>query len=240
MSAPRRSRFATTQWSLVVAASETEMPAARGALADLCEVYWYPLYAFARRSGADPDTARDQTQGFFAELIDKNVVGQADRQRGRFRTFLIAAFRHHRGHERQKANAAKRGAGELPLSQDLAAAERWYDSEPQETVTPESLYERRWALTLLERVLESLREEYEAAGRHALFRELEPLLVGASTAGPYREIGERLGMSEAAIKVAAHRLKQRYAARLREAIAATVARPEEVDEELRFLIAAVR
>ena len=211
-----REAFKTTHWSLVLAAGDLEDSRSRQALAELFEAYWYPLYAFARRSGADPDTACDQTQSFFAELIDKNVVGQADRHRGRFRTFLIAAFRHHRGHERQKANAAKRGAGELKV-----------------------IFTVRSSITLLEGVLGSLREEYEAAGKKALFEELAPLLAGAGTAGPYREIGERLGMSEAAIKVAAHRMRKRYAARLREAIAATVERPEQIDEELRSLIKAV-
>lgn len=232
-------RFVTTHWSLVVAAADDDSEPARSALAELCETYWYPLYAFARRTGADPDAARDLTQGFFVELLAKGYLAQADRTRGRFRTFLLAAFRHFRSKEREKAHALKRGAGELPLSLDYEVGERTYIAEPRESVTPEDLYERHWALTLLARVMEGTRFEYEQAGKGLLFELLEPTLSGHGVSSSYRAIGERVGMSEAAVKVAAHRLRRRYQDRLRATVAATVADPSEVDGELRDLIAAV-
>ncbi len=222
----------------MVAAAEKESEPARSALTELCETYWYPLYAFARRTGADPDAARDLTQGFFLELLAKGYLAQADRRRGRFRTFLLAAFRHFRSKERDKAHALKRGAGQLPLSLDYEVGERTYIAEPRESVTPEDLYQRRWALTLLDRVMEGTRLEYEQSGKGSLFELLEPTLSGRGSAS-YRAIGEQIGMSEAAVKVAAHRLRRRYQNRLRATVAATVAEPSEVDGELRDLIAAV-
>ncbi|MCP4004120.1 MAG: sigma-70 family RNA polymerase sigma factor [bacterium] len=233
------SRFVTTHWSLVVAAADEQSEPARSALAELCETYWYPLYAFARRTGANPDVARDLTQGFFVELLAKSYLAQADRTRGRFRTFLLAAFRHFCSKERDKANALKRGSGQLPLSLDYDVGEKAYVAEPRDPMTPEDLYERRWALTLLGRVMEGTRVEYEQAGKGVLFELLEPTLSGHGVSSSYRAIGERVGMSEAAVKVAAHRLRRRFQGRLRATVAATVADPSDVDGELRDLIAAV-
>lgn len=234
-----RSRFATTQWSLVVAAANDSSEPARDALTELCEAYWYPLYAFARRTGSDPDDARDLTQGFFVELLAKGYVGQADSSRGRFRTFLLAAFRHYRSKQREKAQALKRGGGVVPLSLDYDLGEQSYIAEPRAADTPDDLYQRRWALTLLRQVIDQLRDEFEQSGRAGLFAALEPTLSGGEPEGSYREIGERLGMSEAAIKVAAHRLRRRYQDRLRLTVGATVANAGEVDDELRCLIRAV-
>ena len=232
-------RFATTRWSLVVAAADSEHESARTALAELCADYWYPLYVFARRSGSNHEDARDLTQGFFAELLDKHVVAQADRERGRFRTFLLAAFRHFASRQRERDRALKRGGGEVSLSLDYGKGEERYVAEPADPSTPDRLYERRWAMELLARVLRELRDEYEKTRRGDLFAELEPLIGGAAPAKPYAEIATRMGMTETAVKVAAHRLKRRYRDRLHLAVAATVADPGEVDDELRQLIIAV-
>ncbi|MDH3283171.1 MAG: sigma-70 family RNA polymerase sigma factor [Acidobacteriota bacterium] len=235
----RRGGFATTHWSVVVAAGDRASPDAERALASLCEAYWYPLYAFARRRGADPEEARDLTQSFFATLLEKNYVADADRERGRFRTFLLTAFQHHAAKDRARERAAKRGGAERPLSLDYDVGEQRYLLEPVETATPERIYERRWALTILERVLSAVRRDYAETGRSALFDALSPVLVGASPAPSYRAIGEDLGLSEGAVKVAAHRLRRRYRARLRAEIEETVSTPSEVDDELRHLLQAV-
>jgi RNA polymerase sigma factor (sigma-70 family) len=228
-------RFATTRWSLVVAAGEAPEGEGRAALEALCGAYWYPLYAFERRRGAGAEEARDLVQGFFAALLEKGYLAQADRERGRFRTFLIAAFRHHASKERERERAQKRGGGRAPLSLDFADGEARYLREPVEERTPESLYERRWALSLLDGTLARLREEHRGGGREAWFEALRPHLVGDG-GEPHAALGERLGMSEGAVKVAVHRLRRRYREVLREAIAATVADPAEVDDEIRHLL----
>ncbi len=231
--------FATTHWSVVVAAGARSSPGAERALATLCEAYWYPLYAYARRRGAGAEEAKDLTQSFFKTLLEKNYVADADRRRGRFRTFLLTAFRHHAAKDRARERAAKRGGGERPLSLDYDDGERRYSREPADSVTPERIYERRWALTIIERALSSVRREYEDTGKAALFAALAPALAGSSPAPSYREIGKRLGLSEGAVKVAAHRLRARYRERLRAVIEDTVAKPSEVDDELRHLLQAV-
>jgi RNA polymerase sigma factor (sigma-70 family) len=233
-----RSSFATTRWSLVVAATGDSDPA-RSALAELCETYWHPLYAFARRLGADADEARDLTQGFFAELLAKGYLAQADHERGRFRTFLLSSFRHYQSKERDRARAAKRG-GPLPtLSLDFVAGEQCYVAEPRASGTPEQLFEKRWALTLLERTLNDVRRDYAESGKSQLFGLLEATLIGDSPAVSYAEIGKQVGMTEAAVKVAAYRLRRRYRDRLRATVAATVADQSEIDDELRHLVLAV-
>lgn len=238
MAERNRSDFATTHWSLVVAAAGDSDPA-RSALSELCETYWYPLYAFARRTGSDVEEARDLTQGFFAELLAKGYLAQADHERGRFRTFLLTSFRHFRSKERDRAHAAKRG-GPLPtLSLDFTAGEQSYVAEPRASGTPEQLFEKRWALTLLERTLDDVRREYTDSGKSQLFGLLEPTLIGDSPAASYAEIGKRIDMTEAAVKVAAHRLRRRYRDRLRATVAATVADPSKVDDELKHLVLAV-
>lgn len=233
-------RFATTRWSIVVAAGAGEDTAGRAALESLCRAYWYPLYAFERRGGTRAEDARDLVQGFFAELLEKDVLAQADRDRGRFRTFLIAAFRHFASKEREKARALKRGGGRAPLPLDFEDGESRYLREPADERTPERLFERRWALTLLEEALGRLREEHRVAGREDLFEALRGTL--GSAGGPeasYAALGEGLGMSEGAVKVAVHRLRRRYRDVLRAAIAETVADPSEVDDEIRCLLGAL-
>lgn len=221
-----------------MAASGDSEPA-RSALAELCETYWYPLYAFARRTDSDVDEARDLTQGFFTELLAKGYLAQADHERGRFRTFLLASFRHFRSKEKERAQAAKRGGPLPPLSLDFTVGEQSYIAEPRASGTPEQLFEKHWALTLLGRALDDVRKDYADSGKSQLFGLLEPTLIGDSPTASYAEIGERVGMTEAAVKVAAYRLRQRYRDRLRATVAATVADPIEVDDELRHLVLVV-
>jgi len=236
--APRPARFVTTRWSLVAAAANGASQDGRAALETLCQGAWLPLYAFARRGGASPEDAQDLVQSFFEALLEKGYVGQADRERGRFRTFLLAAFRHHASHEREKARAEKRGGGAPILSIDVDAGERQYAAEPVDDRSPERLYERRWALSILDRVLADLAASYDGE-RATTFQVLRPLLVGTPGAGAVGEAAETLGMSDGAVRVALHRLRARYRDLLRARIADTVAAPAEVDDEIRHLLAAL-
>jgi RNA polymerase sigma-70 factor (ECF subfamily) len=229
--------FATTHWSLVLAACGQPSPQARDALADLCRAYWYPLYAFIRRTGHDAGAAEDLTQEFFARLLEKGWLGQADREKGRFRSFLLTACKHFLANERHRAQAQKRGGGITHVPIDFHGANERYAHEPVEAVTPERLFERRWALALLDHVLSELRAEYTASGKERLFDVLKTRLGGASDALPYETVAAELGLSEGAVKVAAHRLRQRYRDRLREAIARTLDDPTAVDDEIRHLFA---
>jgi RNA polymerase sigma-70 factor (ECF subfamily) len=231
-------RFATTRWSLVVSAGTRDGADGRAALAALCGAYWFPLYAFARRRGAGPDDAADLVQGFFADLLGRDSIRTASPERGRFRTFLLAAFRHFTSKERDRERAAKRGGGAPVLSLDLADGERRFLAEPTGGETPERLYERRFATTLLARVLAELEDDY-AGDRAELFRVLRPWLVVDGDAPSHAEAAERLGMSEGAVKVALHRMRRRYRDRLRAAIAETVASPDDVDDEIRSLLASL-
>jgi RNA polymerase sigma-70 factor (ECF subfamily) len=235
----RQPEFAITRWSVVAAAGRNDTTQARSALEQLCRIYWYPLYAYVRRRGHSPEDAQDLTQEFFARLLENNWVARADRQRGRFRSFLLSAMSHFLSDEWDKARAQKRGGGTAPVPLQLDTAETRYGHEPADSVTPEQTYERRWALALLEEVLRRLRVEYEKAGRLELFTALNPCLVGERTALPYAELAAKLGVSEGTVKSAAHRLRQRYRELLRSEIAQTVAEPGEVDEELRHLFVVV-
>lgn len=231
--------FRTTRWSVVAAAADRGTPEADRALATLCETYWYALYAFARRRGADPDEARDQTQSYFAALLEKNYVRDADRERGRFRTFLLTSFRNHLSKQREREAAIKRGGGRMPLSLDFHDAERRYRLEPADPSTPERIFERRWALTLIDQAVELVREQYATAGKVGLFDMLRPLLAGESLEHSYAEIARSLEMSEGALKVAAHRLRRRFRGALRAAIAETVVGEDAIDDEIRHLMASV-
>jgi len=233
-------RFATTRWSIVVAAGAGEDTAGRAALESLCRAYWYPLYAFERRGGTPAADAQDLVQGFFAELLEKDYLRQADRERGRFRTFLLAAFRHFASKEREKARALKRGGGRKALPLDFEDGENRYLREPADERTPERIYERRWALTLLDETLDRLRREHDVAGRADLFEALRGTLgAGGASGEPYAALGKRLGMSEGAVKVAVHRLRKRYREVLRALISETVAEPADVDDEIRHLLDAL-
>lgn len=233
-------QFHTTRWSLVAQASGAPGEAEQSALDELLRAYWYPLYAFARRSGMSSADAQDHVQGFVAALLEKDYVGDADPDRGRFRTFLIAAFRNYCSKERDKAQALKRGGGQTTLSLDFDDGERRYSAEPADALTPEDAFERRWAHLVLDRAAERLAASYRSKSpKHAeRFDALYPLLTGGLTK-PYREIGEQLDLSETAVKVAAHRLRTRYREALRGVIADTLTDASQVDDEIHRLMAAL-
>jgi RNA polymerase sigma-70 factor (ECF subfamily) len=234
-------RFATTQWSLVLAAGLPGSPDARDALATLCGLYWHPCYAFVRRRGYAADAAFDLTQGFFLRLLEKNDLASVDRERGRFRTWLLAVLKHHLANDWHREQAQKRGGGAAHLSIDGAEAESQYERlEPSHDLTPERLFERRWALALLQRALDTLRAEYVRLGKADLFERLSGSLTGDAAAPPtYQALATDLGMSEGNVKVTVHRLRGRYRALIQEEIARTVEREEDVDDELRCLLAAL-
>jgi RNA polymerase sigma factor (sigma-70 family) len=228
--------FATTHWSIVLAAGQERGSAAQNALESLCRTYWYPLYAYVRRTGRDPDEAKDLTQEFFAQLLEADKIGIADPARGRFRTFLLTAMKHFLVNVWKKENRLKRGGGQALLSLNADAGEQSFAAEPSDPLTPETIYERRWAATLLERVLGLLGEECAASGRAAQFEEIKESLWGERRNSGLAGIAARLGMSEGALKTAVHRMRARYRELLRSEIAHTVASPAEIDEELRHLI----
>lgn len=227
--------FATTHWSAVVQAGRPDSPEAARALAELCRVYWYPLYAYARRQGFDVHSAQDFTQEFFAKLLEKNYVGIADRKRGKFRWFLLTAFKCFLANEWDRACAQKRGGGAKPLSLDELTAEERYRHEPVDALTADQLYDRRWALDLIELARRRLRAEYDGAGKSARWAQLEPFLTGGLTLD-YAQTALDLGLSEAAVRQEAHRFKKRFGELLREEVGRTVAQPDEVADELRYLI----
>lgn len=231
--------FETTRWSLVVAAGSDDSSAARAALAALCEAYWYPLYAYVRRHGASADDARDLTQGFLASLIERRGLAGLRQDRGRFRAFLLASLKHFLANDRARQRTQKRGSGIPPMPLTFDDAEGRYRVEPAEPETPETLYERRWALTVIDRVLARLRQEWEARGRGAEFNELKTCLLGQSPPGGYMAIADRLGTTEGAVKVAVHRLRRQFQAGLRRDIAETVSNPADVDDEIRYLVRAL-
>lgn len=231
-----RRNAATTNWSLVVCAGRGGSPEADEALARLCTIYWYPVYAFVRHQGHGCDEARDLTQEFFARLIEKRYLRDADPERGRFRSFLMASVRHFLSNERDRARAMKRGGGRVPLPLDVETAERRYRREPIDGLTPEMLFDRRWAVALLEQVFRRLRDDMEASNRGQQFAALAGTLTGDDDDRGYRAMGVELGMSEGAVKVAVHRMRRRYAELLREEIGAIVADQETVDAELRHLL----
>src|SRR6516162_8437850 len=233
-------QFTSTRWSLVVAAGQRDSPEAEDALASLCQLYWYPLYAYARRHLPNVEDAQELTQEFFARLLEKDYLRQADRQRGRFRAFLLTAFKHFLAKELERAHALKRGGGRTFLPLDFNRGEWRYHQEPSHEATPESLYERSWALTLLEQGLTRLREELAGAGKERLFEYLKGTLTVEATPRPYVELASELGITAEALKAAVHRLRRRYRELIRAEIAQTVTTPEEIEDELRELFAAVR
>ncbi len=233
-------RFATTQWTLVVAAGDRGQPEADAALATLCERYWYPVYSFMRRRGYQPAEAQDLTQEYFAALLEKEYLRSADRERGRFRTFLLTAVSRFLSKQTERAAAQKRGGGRKPLSIDFADAEGRYLLEPADRATPEALFERRWALMLLDRAIERLGADYARKGKRALFERLRPHLVASDEDADYADLSAALKMTAGAVKVALHRLRRRFGQTLQEEIAATVVEADEVEDEINRLLAAVR
>jgi RNA polymerase sigma-70 factor (ECF subfamily) len=231
-------RFATTRWSLVALAGTRSGPESRGALAWLCEAYWYPVYVYIRRRGHGAASAQDLTQEFFVRLLEKEFVRKADRARGKFRTFLLTAVQRFLSKQRERAGAKKRGGGRTILSLDFSSAERRYPLEPAHDWTPERLFERRWALTLLDRVLDELRQEHESRGKGEVFGRLKEYLTDAEETS-YAQAAHDLQMSTGAVKVAVHRLRKRYRDLLRREVSSTVADESQADEELRELLAAL-
>jgi len=234
------SGFPTTAWTVVSRARSGADEGAREALAFLCAAYWQPLYSFARRVGHPSEDALDLTQGYFALLIEKDYLADVRLREGRFRAFLLTSFRHFLSKERDRARALKRGGGRVLISIEAQEAEERHAAEPLDVLDPEALFERRWALTILERAMARLRHEFAASGRTVEFEQLEAYLTGSEPKAPYHSAAERLGTTEGAIKKMVHRLRRRYGLLLREEIAATVADPEAVDAELRHLLASVR
>lgn len=228
--------FATTHWSVVLAAGNSSAVGAQTALEKLCRAYWFPLYAFARRQGNSPEDAQDLTQDFFCRLLEKNYLAKADPDRGRFRTFLLQSLKHFLVNEWKRAGRLKRGGGMEFISIDTNAAEDRYAAEAPDESNPDAEYETRWAVTLIELVLTALRQEFAAADKARLFEELKGFIWGEKSVASYAEIAGQLNVSEGMVKVAVHRLRQRFRELLRAEVAHTVARPEDIDEELRHLI----
>jgi RNA polymerase sigma-70 factor (ECF subfamily) len=228
--------FATTRWSMVLSAGrEEESTQCRAALEKLCRTYWYPLYAYVRRRGHSPADSQDFTQEFFARLLETQSLANADPNRGRFRSFLLCAMNRFLIDEWEKGRAQKRGGGSFHFSLDVAMAEQRFDLEPADPAAPEKLFDRQWAVSLLEAVLIRLEEEYQGHEKKDLFEALKGTLTGSSLDQPYAELAKALGMSENLVKVSIHRLRKRYRELLQEEIAHTVDSPEEVREEMRYL-----
>jgi len=231
--------FATTHWSVVLAAGQIDSAPAQRALETLCRGYWYPIYVYVRRKGYGPDDAQDLTQEFFAQLIAKDHLRLADREKGKFRTFLLATLDYFLAREWSRAHRQKRGGQFTFISLDQQAPEERYRFEPADNDTPEKKFLRNWALAVLKQAMTALEKECETGGKGALFREVKGVLTGEGNADAYAEIGRRLGMSEGAMYVAVHRLRQRYGELLRNEIAQTVSGPDEIDEEMRYLMSAL-
>lgn len=227
--------FVTTRWSQVIAAGQQDSAQVQPALESLCRTYWGPLYAYVRRRGYSVEDSQDLTQAFFERLLERQWLGAADREKGRFRTFLLTAMERFLSHERERAHALKRGGGQPLVPIQLDEAETRYGVDPQDPRTPEQAFEHRWALALLDQVLGRLEAEFRARGQADHFAALKPCLVGGRADQPYAELAAKLGTGEAAVKVAVHRLRQRYRELLRAEIGETVASPDEVDSEMRHL-----
>jgi DNA-directed RNA polymerase specialized sigma24 family protein len=230
--------FVTTHWSVVLSARDKHSPRSAVALETLCRTYWYPLYAYLRRQGRPPHDAQDLTQGFFARLLQKDYLQAADREKGKFRTFLLVALKRFLANEWDRAHAQKRGgfATVVPIDQEFA--ESRLAADPSSNVQPDLLFDRNWAMTLLAQTMSRLQEEYVASGRARLFEYLQSCLAREESALPYADIAARLNLTEAAVKMAVQRLRARYREILRAEIAHTVSSPEEVEEEIRHLFSA--
>ena len=233
--------FPETRWSLVVRAAGSDAVQARAALGELCRAYWEPLYRFARRAGVDADAARDEVQGFLTSLIERRTLDHAQADRGRLRSYLLAAFRHYRSNLRRDERAQKRGGGDALVSIDVDDAESRLATEPvYEGDSPERSFERAWARQVLARGLEALEQQYRERDREGLFEALRGHLVGDEDAVPYAELAERTGLGEGALKVAVHRLRRRYRDVLRAEVAQTLEDPARADDELRYLASILR
>jgi RNA polymerase sigma factor (sigma-70 family) len=232
---PRVPVFVTTHWSVVLTAARNDTSRAQAALEHLCRIYWYPIYYFVRRQGYSTHDAQDLTQEFFARVLEKNWIADADQSRGLFRSFLLLMLKRFLAVEWRKAHAQKRGGDCHVLPLPLDTADTRYAGEPADTYSPEQAFERQWALTLLDTVLRNVREDYEKDGNGRLFEILKPTLTGSRDAQPYAALASALKMSEGAVRVAVHRLRERYREKLKAEVAHTVASAAEVNDELRHL-----
>jgi len=233
-----RDIFATTRWTVVLAAGRGRTPQADLALEELCRTYWYPLYAYVRRHGHTRADAEDLTQSFFARFLARNYLEGLRSERGKFRAFLLAALKHFLANEWDRANRQKRSGGVTPLSLDWQSGDTRYQIDPADNLSPDKLYDRAWAVTLLERVITRLRDENAAAGKSRLFERLKPFLMVGKSAIPYAQAADALELTEGAVRVAVHRLRRRYRELLREEIGQTLSDPAQVEEEIRALFGA--
>jgi RNA polymerase sigma factor (sigma-70 family) len=227
--------FFTTQWSIVRQASDADSPDSMAALEKLCRAYWYPLYAFVRRRNYGGEDAKDLVQGFFAVLLEKNYVASADMERGRFRTFLLASMNHFLANEWDRSQAMKRGGGMLKFSLDALDADDRYRLEPADLAEPDHSYDRDWAETLLAKVLEQLRREFDDIGRGQRFDDLKPHLLDTPGAPSYPDLAKRMGITETGVRSVVHRMRKRFAVLIRAEIAQTVTCAEDVEDEIRHL-----
>jgi RNA polymerase sigma-70 factor (ECF subfamily) len=237
---PAAGLFATTHWSLVRAAGEKHSPEATEALEKLCRAYWYPLYAYVRRKGHGPEDAQDLTQEFFARLLAKSYLTVADRNKGKFRSFLLGSLEHFLAHEWTRAHAQKRGGGRPHVSFSEADAENWYLLEPSRELTAKKMFDRRWAMAVLDQAMTRLRTECVANDKGDLLGKVEGELSGEKGEASYAQIAAELHMGEGAFKMAVLRLRRRYGELIRAEIAQTVSSPEEAEEELRYLFSVLR
>lgn len=228
----------TTRWTVVLAAGQRDLPQAGQALEELCATYWFPLYAYARRQGQSKEDAEDLVQDFFTRFLGKNYLAGLHSEHGKFRAFLLACFKHFLSNEWDRAGRQKRGGHATVLSLDWQQADTRYRIDPADHLSPDRLYDRAWAIVLLERVLARLREEHVSAGKLRLFDHLKPFITLGKSALPYRQAAETLGTNEAAARVAVHRLRRRYRELLHEEIAQTLSHPDQVEEEMRALLGA--
>jgi DNA-directed RNA polymerase specialized sigma24 family protein len=235
---PSMQGFATTHWSLIAAAADEDALRARAALEELCRTYWFPIYAFVRRQGFDSDRSQDLTQEFFTRFLERDFLAAADRGQGKFRSFLLACCKHFLANERDRDHAQKRGGGRVHVPIDSSLADSRYSNEPAHDQTAEKLFERRWACALLEQVLARLRLEFESPEKQRQFELLKGFLTGGGNTS-HADVASELGMSAGAVKIAAHRLRRRYRELLREEIGRTVAEPDQIEDEIRALFAAL-
>jgi RNA polymerase sigma-70 factor (ECF subfamily) len=238
LAVPPRDYFATTRWTLVLAAGARSTPNADVALEELCRTYWYPLYAYVRRQVQSREDAQDLTQSFFARFLQKNYLEKLQAGHGKFRAFLLASLKHFLANEWDRSRRLKRGGGVPPISLDWQDADTRWQIEPADHLSPDKIYDRAWAVTLLERVITRLREENSDDGKAALFEQLKPFLMVGRSQIPCAQAAAGLAMSEGAVRVAIHRLRRRYRELLREEIGQTLSDPAQVEEELRALFSA--
>jgi RNA polymerase sigma-70 factor (ECF subfamily) len=237
--AGRADIFATTHWTVVLAAGRKSSPQSDRALGELCQLYWYPLYAYVRGQGRTKEDAEDLVQAFFARFLERNYLEGLRAERGRFRAFLLASLKHFLANEWDKAQRQKRGGGVVHLSLDWQSADERYHLDPPDPTSPDRIFDRAWALALLERVIARLRDECATQSRSALFEQAKGYLMVGEATIPYGEAARRLKMDEGAVRVAVHRLRKRYRELLRDEITQTLSDPAQVQEELRSLQAAL-